>query len=263
MKTTHQSHLQTVARSLPVSIGAIISSLPGCKGRYSGIYRETIDNVFSGLDVMRPKKFVSIGSLYSNQETQRNLFIEYMLTEYWGGQFIENYLQKNPSTPHKQLLLRHASDEKRHSTIFAEIAGTRFSEHLHSEAYRKEERYHQAYERWIGDDFFSLICLLHGFELRSAVIQSYWFTVMYMFPGEESAALHPIFAEISTDEVFHVTYTMQLVCDALDLGADPNILTKAVMLAEATLEQVELMAEVDIAARTNSVKPLKGESNLV
>ncbi|MDC8757303.1 hypothetical protein [Janthinobacterium fluminis] len=243
MKTRDQSHIENIARAVPIQIGTILQGLPGCKSHYKGMYRETIEDIFTHLDVMKPEKFLSICAMYCNATQRESLFVSYMFTEYWGGKFIEDFLQRNPTTPNKALLLRHAEDEKRHSIMFAELANTQLEVHIHSEAFRKEERYHQAYDRWVGDDYFSLICLLHGFELRSALIQSYWFTLMDMFPCAQGAALRSIFSTISTDEVFHVTYTMQLVNEALNKGANPDTLARAVRLAEASLENVE--AEVN------------------
>jgi hypothetical protein len=137
--------------------------------------------------------------------------------------------------------MRHADDEIRHSEIFGALVDTSIKEHLHAEAYALEARFHATYEKWVGDDFFAFICLLHGFELRSAVIQTYWFAVMEMFPFEDSYSLHETFSKISTDEVFHVTYTMQIICDALDKGAEASTLAKALKLASASLDEVERM----------------------
>jgi hypothetical protein len=241
MHKTYNSRLEKLLAVEPISIGLVITALPGCKNMYNGIYREIIDNAFSDMAVMKSDKFSSIAALYANEESRRSVFAEYMLTEYWGGKFIADYIAKHPSIPNQQLLRRHADDEIVHSKIFGNLIETSLNDHLHSDAYAVEAGFHAAYERWVGDDFFAFICLLHGFELRSAVIQTYWFAIMEMFPFEESYSLRETFAKISTDEVFHVTYTMQIICDALSNGADASILTEALKLASASWDEVQRM----------------------
>ena len=224
-----------------VSIPGILSGLPGCKTVFKGAYRDTVEAVAPSLSIMHPGKFAQIASAFADGALRRELFAGYMLTEHCGGVFIESLQPTYASHPAASLLSRHASDERRHGRMFAELAGTTVAEHEGSEAFALETRYHEAYARWVGDDLFALVCLLHGFELRSGVLQCHWFALMDMFPDSEAAAIRPAFTRISTDEVFHITYTAQLVAEGLAQGGSSEKLATALRLAEMDLATLERM----------------------
>lgn len=224
-----------------VSIPGILGGLPGCKHLFKDAYRDTVEAVAPSLSIMHPAKFAQIASAFADGRLRRELFASYMLTEHCGGVFIESLLAMHASHPAATLLSRHASDEKRHGEMFARLAGTAIAGHLDSEAFALESRYHDAYARWVGDDLFSLICLLHGFELRSGVLQCHWFALMDMFPDSEAAAIRPTFTQISTDEVFHITYTAKLVAAGLAEGGSSEKLATALRLAEMDIAALEEM----------------------
>lgn len=222
-----------------LDIPSILKSLPGCRSLFEGPYREVIEDVAPTLSVIHPAKFAQVADAFSDGELRRRQFTSYMLTEHCGGLFIESFLSRHGSHPAISLMRRHASDERQHGEIFGQLAGTSVQAQSDSESFALETRYHDAYARWAGEDFFSLICLLHGFELRSAVLQCYWFALMDMFPRGEAAAIRPTFSRISTDEVFHITYTSRLVAEGLADGQSPHILATALRLAEAPIEALE------------------------
>jgi len=236
------SQLEKKLRPMPqLTISNIIQAFPGCKRLYVGPYRNVLDTVGPTLQVCQPQKFAAIARTFAEDSHISAQLSDYMLTEYWGGRFIEEFLQRNPHHPQIMLMTRHANDEKRHADLFGALAGTRVVDTEGSAAFQLEERFHRVYARCVKDDFFAMACLLHGFEVRSALIQSYWFTLMDLFPHAPAAALRPTFSRIATDEVFHVTYTMQMVCQGLAAGADPSVLANALRLAEASIEVVEAM----------------------
>lgn len=236
------SQLEKKLRPIPqLTMGNIIQAFPGCKQLYVGAYRNVLDTVGPTLQVCQPQKFAAMARTFAEDSHLSEQLSDYMLTEYWGGRFIEEFLQRHPHHPQATLMTRHADDEKRHADMFGALAGTSVVERERSVAFQLEERFHCAYARWVNEDLFAMACLLHGFEMRSAVIQSYWFTLMDLFPHAPAAALRPTFSRIATDEVFHVTYTMQTVCQGLAAGADPSVLASALRLAEAPIELVEAM----------------------
>jgi len=231
------SHLELIATKT-ITLPGIVQSLPGCRPYFSGQYREVIENVGATLSILKARKFAQVAVAFSDEEMRRRQFMDYMQTEHLGDVFIEKMLLMHAGHPAESLLRRHANDEKRHGVIFGELAGTSACQQEGSEAYELEMRYHEAYSRWVGNDFFSLACLLHGFELRSAVLQCHWFTLMDMFPECETALLRPAFSQISTDEVFHITYTGRLVAEELSRGAPPERLSAALRVAEADIDQI-------------------------
>lgn len=222
-----------------VTLPAILQTLPGCRPLFEGRYREVIEEVAPTLSIMEPAKYAQVAASFADGRRRREQFVGYMLTEHCGGVFIDHMLEIHAGHPAQALLQRHARDERVHGELFGELAGTSVAEHERSDAYALEARYHEAYARWVGADFFSLACLLHGFELRSAVLQCYWFALMDMFPASEAAALRPTFTRISTDEVFHITYTARLVAEGLARGEPGEMLATALRLAEAPIEALE------------------------
>jgi hypothetical protein len=236
------SHIESMfAARPPLEMGRIIQSLPGCRALFADVYRAVIESVAPTLEVCQPSKFAQTAQTFADDAKRTALLGDYALTEYWGGRFIEEYLQRNPSHPQAALMVRHASDEKRHAQLFGELAGTSVAQLEGSAAFALEARFHQAYARWVDDDPFAMACLLHGFEVRSAVIQSHWFTLMALYPETRASSLLPVFSRIATDEVFHVTYTLQIVCRELATGADPSVLETALRLAEASIDVAEAM----------------------
>ena len=222
-----------------LAISAILNSLPGCRPLFNGQYREIIEDVAPTLSITHPTKFAQVADAFATGERRRQQFTDYMLTEHCGGVFIESFLPKHSIHPAISLMRRHASDELQHGKLFGQLAGTTVQAQSGSQSFAVETRYHSAYARWAGSDFFSLICLLHGFELRSAVLQCYWFALMDMFPESEAAAIRPVFSRIATDEVFHITYTGLLVVEGLADGESADTLAAAMRLAEAPIETLE------------------------
>lgn len=202
-------------------------------GPYVRILQETLPM----LQWPKPAKFAATASTYADPRARRDRFGEYMWTEHFGGVFVKEFVEKHASS-YEKLMVRHAEDEMKHGTMFANHLGLELDAAANSAAADEERAVHAAYADWVKGDVFRMGCLLHGFELRSALIQCQWFRLLAAYPDDETEQIHRLLSEIARDEVFHVTYTMRIVCEQLAAGAPPDVFRMALLLSEADREAV-------------------------
>ncbi|MFM7332187.1 MAG: hypothetical protein ACKO1L_11120, partial [Brachymonas sp.] len=228
------------ASALETSLGAlspmaILNQMPGCAPYCGGAYEQIYLAVKDKLLWTTPKRLVLTASTYADRDLRKSKLAEYVWTEFYGGVFIENFL-KNYDGEHKKLLLRHASDEIRHGNAFASYTGKPAPEQNGAPESIVSRDSYAAYLEWVNGDFDAFIAILHVLELRTAVILAHWFQLLESYPDDEHDVIREMMARIARDEVFHLTYTIQILHERLHGPQVAQVLKEAFLLSEASCE---------------------------
>jgi hypothetical protein len=245
-KSNTQSALERACT--PLSPRKLLARLTGCAQFSVGVYDDVLREVEAQLVWAGPRRVSLTAATYADPQARRAKLTEYIWTEFFGGVFIDEFMARHPYDEEK-LLRRHSNDEVRHGEAFARYAGAHpptLNREPPAEAEGARDTY-RAYLDWTGGDFTAFIAILHVLELRTAVILTQWFHLLEMFPESDYGKIQPMLARIARDEVFHLSYTLQILSGKLGAAGVRETLREAFLLSEATIPQI-----LDASERRNT-----------
>gem|GEM_PF-3542632 len=211
---------------------------PYCGDRYEQIFNSVKDR----LVWTSARRLAITAATYADREQRHAKLTEYIWTEYYGGVFIEDFLASYQGE-HRKLLVRHASDEVRHGNAFAEYAGREHPSPNGSPECALSRDTYAAYQKWVAGDFDAFIAIIHVLELRTAMILTQWFQLLLSYPDDEHDVIRDLLSRIARDEVFHLTYTIQLLHERLSDDRVADLLEQAFLISEAGVAEIEKAAQ--------------------
>ena len=221
---------------------AILLQMKGCAPYCGGAYEQIFHATKDTLVWTTAKRLAINANTYADRELRRSKLTEYVWTEFYGGVFIENFLETYDGE-HKKLLLRHAEDEVRHGNAFAVYGNKPAPERDGAPECAPSRETYAAYAKWVNGDFDAFIAILHVLELRTALILAHWFQLLESFPDDEHDAIRDMLTRIARDEVFHLTYTIQILHERLHDPKVAQVLKEAFLLSEATVREILTAAQ--------------------
>ena len=237
-----EKQINNALSALEVSLGAlsplaILKQMKGCAQfcgeTYEQIYLASKDKLIW----TTAKRLAINAATYADRELRRNKLSEYIWTEFYGGVFIEDFLESYQGEQRK-LLVRHAEDEVRHGNAFAVYAKQAAPQREGSPECAAARDSYAAYREWVNGDIDAFIAILHVLELRTALILSHWFQLLASYPDDEHDVIRDMLSKISRDEVFHLTYTIQYLHERLDDPAVAQTLKEAFLISEASVPEI-------------------------
>lgn len=236
MESNTQSILERLA--MPLAPRTLLHRLPGCAPYVNGLYEKVLVEVEQKLNWAGPRRLAQTATMYADPKVREAVLREAIWTEHYGGKFIEDFLSHYPCEDEK-LMRRHASDELRHGDAFADFFNHPAPEGMTAPEGESSRQMYAALLAWTGGDYTSFIAVLHVLELRTAVTFTHWFYLLDMYPDEGRQSIHPLLARIARDEVFHLTYTLQILDRKLADEREAEILREAFLLSEKTAAEIQ------------------------